>query len=437
MPSIAEKEDKELSFPSFKDFRSKCLEFIFRYFFFLIISLFLGIVGIFKMIDPQNGFPPYTVTSTKGVVLGHHRQAKDSWISVPSEMKKIGLNELMRTGDNGEAALSHKNGIEAYLFPNSRLEIRKPQALSFNWLSDRLHLKEGKLFVSVQDMGMRKTLQLSVPGESKTYQKGNVSLQASTPRILIEAYSAKFIIESNTKGVALRILALNGSVKILEPETHREFVMLREGEKIQLENLQDQVKPQPISFTDISFLRDFDAVPFLKQTYAVFQLGNDRKIEEELSRNRYPVLSAVENYEISYTRNGAYASYEEGALSDPVLGKPIRFFYQVTPEDSYADISFKLKPQDLKKFKFLTLKFKSLPTFAFPDRFAIELKSKGKQVRVLNAKGFDPQDGNLKLPLAFERNLELDEIAVCIRNRTVGDSKEGAILFEELTLTSL
>lgn len=405
---------------------------------FLMITAFAGLTVIlwapFKKTPPLS---PFILETTQGETRIY--LASENLWRAPTLKEKLTLLDQIQTSPESGMTLSQENGIQINLGESSSVEFRKPQNFSSLSASNRLHLLKGSLYVSIQDTGERKALQITIPGEKTVMKQGGASIELTVPKLIIEMVSAEALFDFDPETGKTQILVFNGEIKVGDAYP-KHFLMLREGQKMIMAT---STLPTPNEITELS----------LEEKYAFKTNANGLKVlhsiqtkkENTAAASSQPEKAEKQKYlslvdwnagcEVYRPTRTIQASCQAVSRKYPA-GKIFHLDYDLNTAGSFAGLTFWPMLEDISKFEALTIELVTDPLLPPPSRIHIELKSDGNILRIYTLKNFDQEIKSFTIPLQLEKSKPLTQVNVYVRRETLGEYKHGAFAINRLELTA-
>lgn len=338
--------------------------------------------------------------------------------------RRLGLSDQLRTGADGEAVLSHPHGLMIRAGNSTAVEFRKPQAFRTNWIANRAHLLHGTLYLSMKDMGYHKTFQVTIPGFEKTIESpGGSAMEFGSPKLIAEMISAEALIQYDPRVEKVRILVLDGEIKIMGFEPGK-FLMLREGYKIEISG-----KDFPSEGSKIPMQERFK----LKAEQVQYQkpaLSGNR------SREKYQnIIDLNAKCDVYKSARDITANCEYLERKYPE-GRVFHLSYDLSLPQSFAGLSFWPRFEDISQAEALTIEIMADGEAPLPARLHVELISGDSVVRVFTLKNLDQELQSFVYPIQMEKSRQLTRVNVFARSETAGDFKQGAFAVSVLELTA-
>lgn len=211
--------------------------------------------------------------------------------------------------------------------------------------------------------------------------------------------------------------------------------------KVLLKESLTEVKPlHKVEVTRTSGVTDPERVTrkewgYMKDGYELIErVAPLAKDQLDLSKGAGNLFDKIFDHGTFYTPKVGYATRE--FKLDPNSGEVhLVIDYDVFPTGSFVGMYMKTRSLDISKFEALQFDAKVSEEDGYPDRFKLELKSKGNVVRSFTPRDFKRQwttqtvDLNIK-----EDSMPLDEITFVFANDRVGEYKMGTLRMKNLRL---
>ncbi len=331
--------------------------------------------------------------------------------------RQILKGETIEVGATGEAVLEIEELYVLRLKPNTKLtqlEAHNDQAFSGKErVTYRFKLEQGALLGTTKYRGDKVNM-LDLLIKDKVF-----NVQDSTFRVQLSDSSPW-------------IGVLRGNVKSnVESASSQKPVVIHALEKV---SLSDSLKPEVINAPVKVSEEEWG---LLKETYEMnMKTAAEEAKQIDLSKKAGNFFENVFDHGTFYTENVGYTVrdfYEDKASGDVYLEAE----YDVFPANSFVGLYVLTRDLDAKNYSGLRFDVRRKPDEGYPDRFYVEIKSKGQIIHRFEITDVKPEWGARQIDFFTPVSTPITEVTLVFLNESIGQSKKGYIQMRNVQMIPL
>jgi|GEM_PF-2432911 len=327
--------------------------------------------------------------------------------------KQILKGETIEVGAAGEAIIELEELYILRLKPNTKLtqlEPLKGEVFSGKELvTYRFKLEQGAMLGTTKFRGDKINM-LDLIVSDKTYHIKN-----STFRVQLTDASPW-------------IGVLRGSINA-EVESHlaQKPIVIHALEKV---GIADAPSTAPLKVSEAEW-------GLLRETYEMnMKSAAEKALQLDLSKRAGNFFESVFDHGTFYTENVGYTVrdfYEDKASGDVYLEAE----YDVFPSNSFVGLYVLTRDLDSRNFSGLRFDVRRKPDEGYPDRFYLEIKSKGQIIHRFEITGVKPEWQSRQIDFFNPVSTPITEVTLVFLNENIGQAKKGFIQMRNVELIPL
>lgn len=326
--------------------------------------------------------------------------------------QSIEAGETIEVGASGEAVIEIAELYVLRLKPNSAMTQLEPEKdapyAGHDRVVHRFKLEKGALLGTTKNR-TDKTDLLNLLVKDKVF-----SVQDSTFRVQLTD-------EDPWIGV------MRGSLKSEIEKTGETPFTIRALERVSVTD-QPLQAPTQVSQEEWGLLRE---------TYEMTQkTAAEEALQIDLSKRAGDFFQYVFDHGNFYTENVGYTVrdfYEDEDSGEVYLEAE----YDVFPANSFVGLYVLTRDLNARDYAGLRFEVRSKPGEGYPDRFFIELKSKGQIVHRFEITGIKPEWQARQIDFFTPASLPITEVTIVFLNENIGKTKKGYIQMRGLEMVAL